>query len=134
MIAPPKKLIGQIMAYAIGGGGVTALHTLAYWIIAQLGGIDPYIANSLAAIIAGLAGYLLHSRWTFGHGRQAGMDFRTLARFIIVSLICYGLNSLWVWLVVKQAGYSVAISIVPMVLITPWIGFVLNRYWTFRQA
>lgn len=134
VIAPPKKLSGQILVYAIGGGGVTALHSLVYWILAALVNVEPFVSNSLAAIVAGLAGYLLHSRWTFGHGRAPGMNAATLTRFIVVSLICYGLNSLWVWLIVKQAGYSVALSIMPMVLVTPWAGFVLNRYWTFRSA
>jgi putative flippase GtrA len=133
VIAAPKSLLGQVAAYAIGGGGVTALHSAAYWIIAQPLGIEPYAANSVAAIIAGVTGYLLHSRWTFGHGRAAGMDAGTVMRFIAVSLICYAINSLWVWLVVKQGGYSVALSIVPMVLVTPWAGFVLNRFWTFRR-
>lgn len=133
MITAPKRLIGQIAAYAIGGGGVTALHSFAYWIMAELGRIDAYTANSIAAVIAGLAGYFLHSRWTFGHGRGSAMDAGALMRFIVVSLICFGLNSLWVWMIVKQAGYSVATSILPMVLVTPWVGFVLNRFWTFKR-
>lgn len=133
MIEAPKSLFGQIFAYIIGGGGMTALHSAVYWILAKPLAVEPYIANSVAAIVAGVAGYILHSRFTFGHGRTSGMDARALSRYVIVSLLCYALNSFWVWLVVKQSGYSVGMSIVPMVLVTPWLGFVLNRFWTFKR-
>lgn len=133
MIEAPKSLFGQIIAYVIGGGGMTALHSGIYWVLAEPVGVEPYVANSIAAVVAGIAGYILHSRFTFGHGRAAGMDATALGRYVIVSLLCYALNSFWVWLVVKQSGYSVAMSIIPMVLITPWLGFVLNRFWTFKR-
>ncbi len=133
MIEAPKSLFGQIFAYAIGGGGMTALHSLVYWALAAVLGVEPYVANSIAAIIAGMAGYILHSRFTFGHGRAPGMDRQALGRYLVVSLLCYALNSFWVWGIVKQSGYSVAMSIIPMVLVTPWLGFVLNRFWTFKR-
>jgi len=132
MINAPKSLFGQVFAYVVGGGGVTALHSGVYWLIAEPIRAEPYLANSLAAVVAGLAGYVLHSRFTFGHGRVAGMGARALGRFVVVSLFCYGLNSVWVWWVLKLGGHSVAASIIPMVLVTPCLGFVLNRYWTFR--
>ena len=133
MIPVPKSLIGQILAYAVGGGAMTLLHSVSYWVMAEPGGVDPYIANTLAAIIAGVAGYVLHSRWTFGHTNNSGGGAQATLRYIAVSLLCYVLNSVWVWLVVDWLGQSVARSIVPMVLVTPWLGFVLNRYWTFSK-
>lgn len=133
MIKAPKSLFGQIIAYAIGGGGMTALHSGVYWVLAELFAVEPYIANSIAAVIAGIAGYTLHSRFTFGHGRASAMDATAVGRYVIVSLLCYALNSFWVWGIIKQSGYSVAISIIPMVLVTPWLGFALNRFWTFRR-
>lgn len=133
MIEAPKSLFGQILAYAVGGGGMTALHSGVYWVLADLFAVEPYVANTVAAVIAGIAGYILHSRFTFGHGRASAIDAAALGRYLVVSLLCYALNSFWVWLIVKQSGYSVAASIAPMVLVTPWLGFVLNRFWTFRR-
>lgn len=133
MIRAPKTLIGQILAYAVGGGAMTLLHSLSYWALAEPGGVNPYLANTLAAIVAGVAGYLLHSRWTFGHTNDSGGGARATLRYIVVSLLCYALNSLWVWLFVGRLGLSVSLSIVPMVLVTPWLGFALNRYWTFSR-
>jgi putative flippase GtrA len=134
MIDAPRSLFGQLLAYAVGGGAVTALHSASYWAMADLAQIEPYLANSIAAILAGLVGYVLHSRFTFGHGREVGGEARSFARYVIVSLLCYGLNSVWVWMVVKQWGMSVATSIIPMILVTPWLGFALNRFWAFRKT
>jgi putative flippase GtrA len=127
-------MIGQIAAYVVGGGAMTLLHSATYWALAEIAEIEPYVANSLAAIVAGLAGYVLHSNWTFGHGKTANNKATTFGRYAIVSLLCYFLNSFWVWLVVKQWSFSVIASIIPMILITPWLGFALNRLWTFKRS
>lgn len=132
MIRAPETLIGQLMVYAVGGGAVTALHALTYLVLAEPLRTDPYLANTLAAVAAAIVGYVLHSRWTFGHTNTASALAGT-SRYIVVSLICYALNSFWVWLLVDRFGASVAISIVPMILVTPWLGFALNRHWTFTR-
>ncbi len=133
MIAVPKTMIGQILAYAVGGGMITLLHSVSYWVIAVPGGIEPYIANSLAAVIAGITGYMLHSRWTFGHTHEGEDSLRSTGRYLLVSVVCYLLNSFWVWLVVHRLGLGVTLSIVPMIFVTPWLGFALNRFWTFAK-
>lgn len=133
MIAAPKTLTGQLLAYAVGGGAITLLHSLSYWVMAVPGKVEPYIANSLAALIAGVAGYALHSRWTFGHTHDGADSVRSTGRYLVVSVLCYLLNSFWVWLCVHRLGLSVTISIVPMILFTPWVGFALNRFWTFGK-
>lgn len=132
MISAPKTLLGQIAAYAVGGGAVTLLHSLTYWLLAEPARVDPYLANSIAAIVAGVAGYMLHSRWTFGHTNTAG-GAGAMLRYVVVSAICYALNSAWVWLFVQRLGLGVTLSIVPMILVTPWAGFALNRWWTFTR-
>jgi hypothetical protein len=50
-----------------------------------------------------------------------------------VSLLTFALNSFWVWLFVRHLALGVTLSILPMVLVTPWLGFVLNRWWTFAR-
>lgn len=134
MVDAPRSLPGQLLAYALGGGAMTALHSASYWVMAEPLGVEPYVANSLAAVVAGLAGYILHSRFTFGHGRDESAEAKSFGRYLVVSVLCYLLNSFWVWLVVKQWNMSVAASIVPMILATPWLGFVLNRFWAFRKV
>jgi hypothetical protein len=49
-----------------------------------------------------LVGYVVHSRWSFrGHGRRDNLA-RTGGRFVIVSLVSFGLNQFWVWLLVQR--------------------------------
>jgi putative flippase GtrA len=133
MMRAPTTMFGQILAYAIGGGAMTLLHSLSYWAMAEMLLMEPYLANSLAAVAAATAGYLLHSRWTFGHTAPETRGAASVARYAVVSLLAYLLNSFWVWLVVKHWGRSVGTSVLPMVVVTPWLGFVLNRFWTFKQ-
>jgi putative flippase GtrA len=128
----PQTMMGQIVAYAIGGGAMTLFHAAVYWMLAEPAGIDPFFANSLAAVAAGLTGFMLHSKWTFGHGERQSGAAASLFRYTAVSVLCFALNSFWVWLVVTFMGRSVAESIVPMILVTPWLAFALNRFWTFR--
>jgi putative flippase GtrA len=133
IISAPRTVLGQILAYSASGGALTALHTVSYWVLAEAIKIDPYLANVIAATLAGISGYFLHSKWTFGHTNDSGGGLRAQSRYLTVSLLCFALNSFWVWLFIDRNGLSVTWSIVPMVLVTPWLGFVLNRYWTFSR-
>lgn len=133
MMRAPRSLIGQLAAYALGGGAVTLLHSAVYWTLAEPLRIDPYLANTLAALVAGVTGYLLHSRWTFGHTNNATAGMGAPTRYVVVSLVCYVVNQFWVWLFVDRLGLSVTLSLLPMILATPWLGFALNRWWAFRR-
>jgi putative flippase GtrA len=73
----------------------------------------------------------MHSQWSFrGHGSER--DHRTKARFVIVSIVSYALNSFWVWLLYSHLGWGRAAPIVPMLFVTPLVTFTLNRQWVFR--
>jgi uncharacterized membrane protein len=73
----------------------------------------------------------MHSQWSFrGHGGDR--THGTKLRFVIVSLISYGLNSFWVWLLFSQLQLGRAAPIVPMLFVTPAVTFLLNRQWVFR--
>lgn len=133
MIRAPTTLVGQIAAYAVSGGAMTLLHSLSYWLMAEPLRLDPYLANTLAALVAGASGYLLHSRWTFAHTNRSGGGIGPQARYVVVSLVCYAFNSFWVWLFVHRLGFGVTLSILPMMLATPWVAFALNRWWTFSK-
>ena len=133
MIRSPKTLFGQLFAYVFSGGAMTALHSAFYWTMAQPLHVNAYAANTISTLIVGIIGYLLHSRWTFGHTNNSGGGLKAQGRYVIVSALCYLLNSFWVWLMVTHLGLSVSLSILPMVLATPWLAFLLNRYWTFSH-
>ena len=125
-----SELLGQLVRYALTGGLATIVNIGVYWILAHRG-LDPNAAWTVGYIAAVLVGYVVHSRWSFrGHGRRDNLA-RTGGRFVIVSLVSFGLNQLWVWLLVRHLGLPLWAPY-PLVLgVTPFVVFALNRKWVF---
>ena len=125
-----RELIGQFVRYGLTGGLATIVNIGVYWVAAARG-MDPNLAWTLGYLAAVLVGYVVHSRWSFrGHGRRDNLA-RTGSRFVIVSLVSFGLNQLWVWLLVRQLELPLW-SPYPLVLgVTPLVVFALNRKWVF---
>ncbi len=129
--APPGELFGQLVRYALTGGLASIVNIGVYQIGAGQFGIDPNLAWTMGFVAAMLVGYVVHSRWSFrGHGKRDNLA-RTGGRFIVVSLVSFGLNSFWVWLLVKAlelplwSPYPLALGVTPLVV------FTLNRRWVF---
>jgi putative flippase GtrA len=125
-----SELLGQLVRYALTGGLATIVNIGVYWILAHRG-MDPNAAWTMGYVAAVLVGYVVHSRWSFrGHGRRDNLA-RTGSRFVVVSLVSFGLNQLWVWLLVRHLGLPLWAPY-PLVLgVTPFIVFGLNRKWVF---
>lgn len=124
-------LIGQLWRYGISGGLVTALGVGIYWVAAVPMQVAPLAANLLGYLVAVATGYFMHSRWSFrGHGRRDN-PVRTTGRFFLVSLVSFGLNSVWVWVLTDWFGAAPSWPVVPMLLVTPLVTFELNRRWVF---
>lgn len=124
-----RELAGQMLRYGITGIALAALYAAVYWIGARLLHSPVQIANAAGFLAALVAGYILHSRWSFrGHVRRTGWSW---TRFLIVNFAGYLLNCLWVWLIVQRLGRPIELSIVPIVSLTPAFTFLLNRRWTF---
>ena len=121
----------QLVRFALVGGFVTALGVAAYWVPATFMGVPPLLANLLGYAVAVAFGFMLHSRVSFrGHGSRDNPGRRT-GRFIIVSLVSLGLNSLFVWALTGPLGGPTWWPVVPMLFVTPLVTFTLNRHWVF---
>ena len=131
LLTSDQGLAGQIVRYGISGGLLTLFYSAVYWTVAVPLSVPALIANSAAFLVTLVAGWLIHSRWSFrGHG-QSDRPPIAYARFLLINLAGYALNSFWVWLIVLRLGGSVTLSIVPIALVTPWLSFWLNRRWAF---
>jgi putative flippase GtrA len=126
-----SELIGQLVRYALTGGLASIVNIGVYWVLAARG-MDPNLAWTLGFVAAVLVGYVVHSRWSFrGHGRRDNLA-RTGGRFVAVSLVSFGLNQLWVWLLVRALEQPLWAPY-PLVLgVTPLVVFSLNRRWVFN--
>ncbi len=123
--------LAQFIRYGAVGVVVTLIAVAAYWLMAAQTGIAPLAANFLAYLLAVALGYLLHSRFSFrGHGARDNLA-RTGGRFVVVSLVSLGLNSLWVWIATGLLAGPVWWPIPAMVVVTPVVVFILNRKWVF---
>jgi putative flippase GtrA len=128
--ALPPMLV-QLIRFGLVGGFVTALGAGAYWVPATFLGVPPLIANVFGYLVAAGIGYVLHSRVSFrGHGSRNNTAQRT-GRFLIVSLISLGLNSLFVWTLTGPMHGPTWWPVVPMLFVTPLVTFALNRQWVF---
>ncbi|CAA9483920.1 MAG: hypothetical protein AVDCRST_MAG91-166 [uncultured Sphingomonadaceae bacterium] len=129
-LARHSELIGQLARYAITGGLASLVNIGVYWVLAA-NGTDPNLAWTAGFAAAVLVGYVVHSRWSFrGHGARDNLA-RTGGRFVLVSLVSFSLNQLWVWLLVRQLALPLW-SPYPLVLgVTPLVVFSLNRMWVF---
>ena len=122
-----RRLLGQLARFVVSGAFVTALGVGVYALVALVFRWHPQLGNFLAVA----TGYFMHSTWSFkGHGSDR--THATRLRFVIVSVISYALNSLWVWLLYTHLGLGRAAPIAPMLFVTPAVTFVLNRQWVFR--
>jgi len=128
--ALPPMLV-QLIRFGLVGGFVTALGAGAYWVPATFLGVAPLLANVFGYMVAAGIGYLLHSRISFrGHGSRDNPVQRT-GRFVIVSLVSLGLNSLFVWVLTGLLKGPTWWPVVPMLFVTPLVTFALNRQWVF---
>ena len=126
-----RELFGQLVRYAITGGFVTALGIAVYLAAAMPLGIAPLIANVLAYAVCVAVGYVIHSKWSFrGHGRRDNLA-RTTSRFFVVSLVSFALNSIFVWLLTGPLDGPDWWPTIPMLFVTPFVTFALNRRWVF---
>ena len=133
-LAPQQRvIIGQLVRFGLVGGFATVLYAMVYSPLAKFGVASPQVANFLGYLVAMATGYILHSRWSFrGHGTRDN-PARTTSRFVIVSLVSYGLNALFVFLLTDShmAGGPWWWPLFPILFVTPAVTFTLNRHWVF---
>lgn len=121
----------QLVRYAIAGFCVTQFAAAVYSALIYFLAIDPLQANSLSTLCGLVAGYLVHSRWSFAVGGSAHEHLQ-VGRFLLASLLAFLINSFWIWLLVRTLHMSPYAPVPLMMLATPCISFLLNRYWVFR--
>lgn len=126
-----NTVLGQLVRYAITGGGITLLGAALYTGLVLATAIHPQLAMFAAYVVCVAVGYVLHSRWSFrGHGSRDNVA-RTTTRFFVVSLVSYGLNAFWTWFCINALHLPEWTPVVPLLFVTPLATFALNRNWVF---
>ena len=126
-----RAALGQLVRYGIIGLAITALGQAVYYILAESGTTSPLAAIAIAWVVGIVVGYFAHGWISFaGHGERDD-HAATGMRFVVVNLVGYLLNSFWVWLLVERLDGPTWWPIIPNVVLTPLMTFVLHRRWTF---
>ncbi|NJC34995.1 putative flippase GtrA [Sphingomonas jejuensis] len=129
--AATRGTLGQIVRYGITGGLVTIGFSAVYWLLATPVGLDSQVALTIAFLLWSGIGFVLHGRISFrDHGSRDRMGARSV-RFLLVNLLGFALNQLFVWVLVKQMGGPTWWPILPFIFVTPLVTFVLHRRWVY---
>jgi putative flippase GtrA len=123
----------QLLRYAIAGFGVTQFAAAIYSVLVLYFGVAPLEANVASTACGLCAGYLVHSRWSFAGGAESA-EHAKIARFLVTALVGFLVNSIWVWLLVTVVKLPPLAPLPLMMFATPWVSFLLNRYWVFKAA
>ncbi len=113
---------------AVGATGVVVDFSFT-WVGKEKVGIQKYKANAIGFAIAATTNYFLNRWWTFhSNNPELAMEY---TRFLVVSLIGLGLNTLLIWYWVSKRNRNFYISkLFAMGLVTFW-NFFVNLMFTF---
>jgi putative flippase GtrA len=121
----------QAMRYAIAGLIITILFSASYWAVTEMLGFDPMVSLTLVFLVFSMLSYVTHGSFSFrGHGARDRHHVRA-GRFLLVNILGFALNQMFVWVLVKQMGGPTWWPIVPFILVTPWVTFALHRRWVY---
>jgi len=93
--------------------------------------IQKYLANAIGFTIAASSNYFLNRWWTFhSNNPDIGMEY---TRFLFISIIGLGINTLVIWLLVSRYNRNFYFSkLLAIAVVTLW-NFILNLIYTFSS-
>ena len=91
--------------------------------------IQKYVSNTIGFTVAATSNWLLNRIWTFASNNPQILS--EYLRFLGVSLIGLGINTLILWLLTDKAKLNFYLSKVGAIGITTIWNFLTNNYFTF---
>lgn len=126
-----KQLFQQIIEYFVAGGAFFWSGYIAFAIFDSLLHWPLFIAKQLANVIGLSVNYVLEDRWVFrGADSKTQHAKRRGGRYIVITLINFGIDYLVVWQL-KKAGITPYLGqFVSAGFFTVW-NFIWYKYWVF---
>jgi putative flippase GtrA len=126
-----REALAQLVRYGVIGAAITALGQLIYYVLAEWRFTSPLVAIATAWVVGVVVGYFAHGSISFrGHGERNDHG-RIGLRFVVVNLLGYLANSFWVWWLVERLVEPTWWPIIPNIVLTPLLTFLLHRHWTY---
>ena len=126
-----RATLVQLLRYGVAGGIITLLVAASYWAIAEFLHVDPMVSLTIVFLFFSAVSYLTHGAFTFkGHGERDRQHVRA-TRFLMVNILGFALNQLFVWTLVKQMDGPTWWPTIPMIFVTPLVTFALHRRYVY---
>ena len=120
MRAPDE--FARVLRFGFVGAVATAIHAVAYLVLVIFSPVAPSLANFVAYIVAVLVSLLGHIQVTF----QLDLNLVRATKVAFSSLLSFGLNAAFVWLVTRLQ-YSPELAVIFFVTATPAISYASLR-------
>jgi putative flippase GtrA len=129
-----NPMCGQLIRFGIAGVLSTLVYSAVYLPLALcvFERRHAVFAVPFAFAVAVIAGFFLHSRWSFkGHGTRTKGPAQQV-KFVGVQASGVALNALVTWIGTTKLGYPGWVPLLPAIACATIFTFVLNRYVVFK--
>lgn len=126
----PANWLQLVRFGAVGGAGFV-VNLLVYALFVHPVGVDYHVAAVAAWLVAVLNNFVLNRHWTFDARHERAHT--QAVRFMVVSLLAFGVNLLLLTLFVESAGMAKVPAQALAVAGSMPFNFLGNKLWTFRS-
>jgi putative flippase GtrA len=121
----------QLVRFGLVGGVGFAVNIAVYALCVHVIGIDYHAAAVVAWLVAVMNNFILNRHWTFdaSHGP---VHFQAM-RFLVVSLVAFGVSLLLLTIFVETAGIAKVPAQALAVATSMPLNFLGNKLWSFRR-
>jgi putative flippase GtrA len=121
----------QLVRFGLVGGVGFAVNLAVYAVCVHALGLDYHVAAVAAWLVAVMNNFILNRHWTFD-AREGRMHFQAM-RFLVVSLVAFGVSLLLLTLFVEAAGIAKVPAQALAVATSMPLNFLGNKLWSFRS-
>jgi len=124
-----KTLIYKFVKFGIVGFSGVLVDFGFTFLCKEIFKIPKYVANAIGFTIAASSNYFLNRIWTFhSHNPEVAVEY---SKFICISLIGLGINTLILWTLVSRYKKNFYLSkLFAIAIVTVW-NFFINTIFTF---
>lgn len=124
-----EELIKKFVKFGVVGASGVLVDFGFTFLCKELIKIPKYVSNAIGFTIAASTNYFFNRIWTFhSHNPEIGIEY---VRFLSVSLIGLGINTLILWILVSKFKKNFYVSkLFAIAVVTVW-NFFINLIFTF---
>lgn len=125
-----KELLFKFLKFGIVGASGVIIDFGFTYLCKEIFKIQKYVANAIGFTIAASSNYIFNRIWTFhSQNPEIGLEY---GKFLFISLIGLGINTLILWISVSKFNKNFYVSkLFAIAVVTIW-NFFVNLIFTFN--